>query len=144
MAHAQTAHEHQHARTEKSTGLHLALCILHGQPQPNRAYGAHRGREQCLATGMGGVGSHRGTLNEGDGLSLSQFTNGQPNGEQCHGQTADHAVDNRLRLGMIDNIAVANRPGPIGIQQIHKHACVPQAGPCAQTGPEQGKHKALG
>ena len=78
---------------------------------------------------MGGFGSRRGTLNECDGLSLSQFANGQPNGQQCHGQTADHAVDNRLRLGMIDNIAVANRAAPIGIQQIHQQSRVFQAGP---------------
>ena len=93
---------------------------------------------------MGGVGSRRVTLNECYGLSLSQFANGQPNGEQCHSQAADHAVDNRLRLGMIDNIAVANRAAPIGIQQIHQQARVFQAGPGAQTGSEQGEHKAFG
>ena len=93
---------------------------------------------------MGGVGSRRVTLNECYGLSLSQFANGQPNGEQCHSQAADHAVDNRLRLGMIDNIAVANRAAPIGIQQIHQQSRVFQAGPGAQTGSEQGEHKAFG
>ena len=69
---------------------------------------------------------------------------GQPNGEQRDGQAADHAVHNSLRLGLIDNITFANRAAPIGIQQIHQHTRVAQACPGAQTGSEQGEHKALG
>ena len=113
MAHAQATDKQQHPCAKKSTRLHLPLRIIHRKPKRNRAHGTNERGEERLVSRLGRSERSRLALDERDGVGAAELADSQPNGEQRHEQTAEHAVQHRERFGVVHNAAVADGAAPI-------------------------------